>query len=163
MSGFWNDLKHGCRVLLKTPGFTLSAVIVLALGIGATTAIFSVVNGVLLRPLPYTDPDALVAVLHDTRDPVAPANYLDWKRQSTVFSTMGAAQYWSGNVSGDAPERVQGLQVTSDVLAMTGVRPLIGRLLRPEDDAPSGELPVVLSWGYWQRRFAGRRDVLDQQ
>jgi len=157
------DVRYAVRTLIRRPAFTVVAVIALALGIGATTAIFSVVNGVLLRPLPYTDPDALVAVLHDTRDPVAPANYLDWKRQNTVFSTMGAAQYWSGNVSGDAPERVQGLQVTSDVLAMTGVRPLIGRLLRPEDDAPSGELPVVLSWGYWQRRFAGRRDVLGQQ
>ena len=157
------DVRYSVRTLIRRPSFTVVAVLALALGIGATTAIFSVVNGVLLRPLPYRDPAALVAVLHGARDPVAPANYLDWNRQNTVFSSMGAAEYWSGIVSGDAPERVQGLRVTSDVLAMTGVRPLIGRLIRPEEDTPSGELPVVLSWGYWQRRFAGRRDVLGQR
>jgi predicted permease len=156
------DLRYSIRTLMRRPSFSVVATIALALGIGATTAIFSVVNGVLLRPLPYRDPDALVAILHATRDPVAPANYLDWKRQNTVFSTMGAAEYWSGNVSGDAPERVQGLRVTSDVLAMTGVRPLFGRLLRPEEDVASGERPMVLSWGYWQRRFAGSRDVIGQ-
>src|SRR6187431_1861792 len=152
------DLRYSARTLIRRPGFTIVAVTALALGIGATTAIFSVVNGVLLRPLPYADPDRLVVLLHDARNPVAPANYLDWKRQNTVFSSMGAAEYWVGNVSGDVPERVQGLRVSSDVLAMTGIRPLMGRLLRPEDDAPSGDQPVVLSWGYWQRCFAGRAD-----
>src|SRR5215203_2609159 len=157
------DLRYAAITLVRRPGFTIIAVTALALGIGATTAIFSVVNGVLLRPLPYANPDRLVVLLHGASDPVAPANYLDWKRQSTVFSTMGAAEVWVGNVSGDVPERAQGLRVTSDVLAMTGIRPLLGRVLRPEDDAPSGEQPVVLSWGYWQRRFAGRPDVLDQR
>ena len=157
------DLRYAARTLIRRPGFTIVAVTALALGIGATTAIFSVVNGVLLRPLPYADPDRIVVLLHDARNPVSPANYLDWKRQNTVFASVGAAEYWAGNVSGDAPERVQGLRVTSDVLAMTGIRPLMGRLMRPEDDAPSGEQPIVLSWGYWQRRFAGRPDVLDQR
>ena len=157
------DLRYAARTLIRRPGFTIVAVTALALGIGATTAIFSVVNGVLLRPLPYADPDRLVVLLHDARNPVSAANYLDWKRQSTVFSTMGAAEYWVGNVSGDVPERAQGLRVTSDVLAMTGVRPVLGRVFRPDDDAPSGEPPLVLSWGYWQRRFAGSRDVLDQR
>ena len=154
------DVRYAVRTLIRKPGFTIVAVVALALGIGATTAIFSVVNGVLLRPLPYREPNAMVAILHDTRNPVAPANYLDWKRQNTVFSAMGAAEYWGGIVSGDAPERVQGLRVTSDVLAMTGVRPVLGRLLRPEEDAPSSERPIVLSWGFWQRRFAGRSDAL---
>jgi predicted permease len=157
------DLRYAARTLIRRPGFAIVAVTALALGIGATTAIFSVVNAVLLRPLPYADPDRLVVLLHDARNPVAPANYLDWKRQNTVFASVGAAEHWAGNVSGDVPERVQGLRVTSDVLAMTGIRPLMGRLLRPEDDAPSGERPIVLSWGYWQRRFAGRPDVLDQR
>ena len=157
------DVRYAARTLVRRPGFTVVAVVALALGIGATTAIFSVVNGVLLRPLPYREPERLVAILHDARNPVAPANYLDWKRQNTVFSSVGAAQYWGGTTSGDAPERVQGLEVTSDVLAMTGIRPLIGRVFRAEDDEGSGERPVVLSWGYWQRRFAGRPDVLGQQ
>ena len=156
------DARYAVRALVRRPGFTVVAVTAIALGIGATTAIFSVVNSVLLRPLPYRDPNELVVILHDGRNPVAPANYLDWKRQSSVFSSVGAAQYWSGTVSGDVAERVQGLKVTSDALAMTGVRPLLGRLFRAEDDIASGERPVVLGWGYWQRRFAGNRDVLGQ-
>jgi putative ABC transport system permease protein len=157
------DVRYATRTLIRKPGFTVVAVLAIALGIGATTAIFSVVNGVLLRPLPYREPNALVAILHDSRNPVAPANYRDWKQQNRVFSSVGAAEYWSGIVSGDAPERVQGLRVTSDVLAMTGVRPVLGRLLRPDEDAPLSERPIVLSWGFWQRRFAGRRDALGQR
>ena len=154
------DVRYAIRTLIRRPGFTVVAVIALALGIGATSAIFSVVNGVLLRPLPYRDPDGLVVILHEGRNPVAPANYLDWKRQSSLFSSFGAAEYWSGTVTGDVPERVQGLKVTSDVLAMTGVRPLIGRSFRADDDATTGDLPIILSWGYWQRRFAGKPNIL---
>jgi putative ABC transport system permease protein len=157
------DARLAVRALVRRPGFTAVAMTAIALGIGATTAIFSVVNSVLLRPLPYRRPNELVVILHEGRGPVAPANYLDWKRQNTVFSSVGAAQYWSGTVSGDVAERVQGLKVTSDLLAMTGVRPLLGRLLRPEDDAGASGRPIVLAWGYWQRRFAGNRDVLGQQ
>ena len=157
------DARYAVRALVRRPGFTVVAVTAIALGIGATTAIFSVVNSVLLRPLPYRDPNELVVILHAGREPVAPANYLDWKRQNTVFSGMGAAQYWSGTVSGDVAERVQGLKVTSDLLTLTGVRPLVGRLFRPEDDVGAGDRPVVLAWGYWQRRFAGRPDVLGQR
>ena len=157
------DVRYAVRMLTTHRSFTVVAVAALALGIGATTAIFSVVNGVLLRPLPYADPDRLVALLHEWHDPVAPANYLDWKRQSTVFSSVGAAEYWAGNVMGEVPERVQGLRVTSDVLRMTGVRPILGRLLLPEEEAPSGERAAVLAWGYWRRRFAGRGDVLGER
>ena len=157
------DVRYAVRVLTTHPSFTIVAVAALALGIGATTAIFSVVNGVLLRPLPYADPDRLVVLLHDSHDPVAPANYLDWKRQSTVFSSVGAAEYWAGNVMGDLPERVQGLRVTSDILRMTGVRPILGRLLLQEEEAPSADRPAVLAWGYWQRRFGGRSDVIGER
>ena len=157
------DARYAVRALARRPGFTIVAITAIALGIGATTAIFSVVDSVLLRPLPYRAPNELVVVLHDGRNPVAPANYLDWKRQNTVFSSVGAAQYWSGTVSGDVAERIQGLKVTSDVLAMTGIRPILGRVFRPEDDVAEGERPVVLAWGYWQRRFAGSRDVLGRE
>src|SRR5262245_61818061 len=89
------DLRFGARSMLRTPGFTAVALIALALGIGANTAIFSVVNAVLLRPLAYHDPDRLVTVLHDGENPVAPANYLDWRDQSRSFETMAAADYWT--------------------------------------------------------------------
>ena len=157
------DVRYAVRVLTTHPSFTIVAVAALALGIGATTAIFSVVNGVLLRPLPYADPDRLVVLLHDGHDPVAPANYLDWKRQNTALSSVGAAEHWAGNVMGDVPERVQGLRVTSDILRMTGVRPVLGRLLLPEEEAPSAERAAVLAWAYWQRRFGGRSDVLGER
>jgi putative ABC transport system permease protein len=157
------DVRYAVRTLVRRPGFTIVAVTALALGIGATTAIFSVVNGVLLRALPYREPDRIVAVMHNEREPVSPLNYVDWKRQNTVFAMLAAAEYWVGNVSGDAPERVQGLHVTSEALAMTGVAPLLGRLIRPEEDAPTGEVPLVIGWGFWQRRFAGRADVIGQQ
>jgi putative ABC transport system permease protein len=157
------DVRYAVRTLIRRPGFTVVAVTALALGIGATTAIFSVVNGVLLRPLPYREPDRIVAVMHNEREPVAPLNYVDWKRQNTVFSSLAAMEYWVGNVSGDAPERVQGLRVTSEALAMTGVRPILGRLIRAEEDTPTDEVPLVLGWGFWQRRFAGRADAIGQQ
>ena len=157
------DARYAVRTLVRRPGFTVVAVLALALGIGATTAIFSVVNGVLLRPLPYHDPDRLVTVLQNGRNPVAPANYLDWKRQNTVFSGMGAAEYWAGNLAGDVPERVQGLRITSDILSIVGVRPIIGRAFGPEDDVATGEPPAVLSWSFWQARFGGRPDALGQR
>jgi putative ABC transport system permease protein len=157
------DVRYAVRTLVRRPGFTIVAVTALALGIGATTSIFSVVNGVLLRPLPYREPDRLVAVLHDGQDPVSPANYLDWKRENTVFSSMGAAEYWGGTLNGDIPERVQGLRITSDILTITGVRPIIGRPFGPADDSPTGDPPVLLSWAFWQARFAGRSAVVGER
>src|SRR5688572_6677820 len=95
-----NDLRYALRQLLKNPGFTAVAVLTLALGIGANTAIFSVVNAVLLRPLPYNDPGQLVTLLHDGRYPVAPADFLDWRAQSRCFEKMAAAEAWGGTLTG---------------------------------------------------------------
>src|SRR4051794_31559995 len=101
------DIRYGARSLLKTPAFTVAATLALALGIGATTAILSVVNGVLLRPLPYADSDRLVVILHNDRNPVAPANVIDWRQQTHSFTDIAAAEYWSANLTGaDQPEHV---------------------------------------------------------
>ncbi len=155
------DVRYGVRTLARTPGFTTAAVLALALGIGATTAIFSVVDAVLLRPLPYREPARLAVLLHRGRNPVAPANFLDWKRDASSFEAMGAADFWQANLTGvDTPERVQGLHVTANLLPMLGVPPLIGRLFAPDEDAPGREHTVVLGYRLWQRRFGGDPSVL---
>src|SRR5687767_6501 len=112
MQTFWQDLRYGARMLLKQPGFTLIAVITLALGIGATTAIFSVVNGVLLRPLDYQEPQQIVTLLNDGRGPVSPANFLDFRAGSQSFAEMAAAESWGGTLaSHDRPEVISGLRM----------------------------------------------------
>ena len=148
------DLRYGARALRRTPGFTAVAVITLALGIGANTAIFSVVNAVLLNPLSYKDPDRLVTILHQRDNPVAVANYLDWRDQSQSFETMAAAEYWSPNLTGsDPPEHLTGLKVTQNLLPMLGVDPALGRVFVAGEDLKGAEHEVVLSYGLWRRRF----------
>ena len=115
------DFAYGLRALRKNPGFAAVAVLTLALGIGANTAIFSVVDAVLLRPFPYQDAHRLVVILHHGDDPVAPANYLDWRRQNHVFERMGAADWWTPNLTGvDRPEQLHALRLSSES-AMTSV------------------------------------------
>ena len=158
---FFKDLRYGGRNLLRTPMFTLVAVITLALGIGANAAIFSVVNAVLLRPLAYKDPDRLVTLLHIFSNPVAVANYIDWRDQSRSFEAMGAAEYWSPNLTGtDPPEHLLGLRMTQNLLPMLGVEPLLGRVFLPGEDQTGAEHEVVLSHRLWQRRFNSDPNVL---
>ncbi len=127
MSGLIQDVRYALRQLRKNPGFTAVAALTLALGIGANTAIFSVVNAVLLRPLPYKDDGQLVVILNKGRDPVAPANFVDWRSQSQSFSRMGAAEYWTPNLTGtDNPEKLWALHVTPDIFPLLGVQPLVG-------------------------------------
>ncbi len=155
------DLRYGLRNMRRTPGFTTVAVIALALGIGANTAIFSVVNAVLLRPLPYKDPAALVTILHQGVDPVAPANYVDWRDQARSFDAMAAADYWSPNLTqADPPEHLWGLRLTQNLLPMLGVEPMLGRVFAPGEDQKGSEHEVVLSYKLWQRRFAADPHVL---
>src|SRR5690606_26680448 len=133
------DLRFALRQLAKTPGFTLVAVLTLAFGIGATSAIFSVVNSVLLQPLPFPDAGALVRV-HEMsprfgRFSVAPANFFDWRAQNTVFSNIGMYSAASGTFdTGGGPERVTGGAVTWDVFSVLGVEPALGRTFRAEED-----------------------------
>lgn len=155
------DVSFAARSLRKTPLFTAAAILALALGIGATTSMLSVVRSVLLRPLAYADADRLVVVLHDGRNPVSPANFEDWRAQTRSFSDMEAAEYWSPDLTGGPnPTQVSGLRVTTGMFPMLGVRPVLGRVFAAAEEEPAQEHVVVLSYGLWQRMFGGRHDVV---
>ena len=122
MNTFWQDLRYGARMMMKKPGFTAIAVITLAMGIGATTAIFSVVNGVLLRPLEYRDPQQIVTLLNNGRGPLSPANYLDLRAHSQSFEQMSAAEAWGGILArNDQPEEIGGLRMGEGLFELLGV------------------------------------------
>ncbi|HEV2418392.1 MAG TPA: ABC transporter permease, partial [Terriglobia bacterium] len=161
------DLRFGLRQLRRNPGFTAVAIITLALGIGATTAIFSVVNGVLLKPLPYPHPKQLVALwltapgmnIKDLNP--SPAIYFVFRDQNRAFQDLGLYMGVSRNVTGNGePERVEGLDVTYGFLPTLGVRPLLGRSFTRADDAPGSAATVMLTYGYWWRKFGGDRTVI---
>ena len=163
MQTFLQDLRFGLRMLRKRPGFTLIAVITLALGIGATTAIFSVVNGVLLRPLDYQNPQEIVTLLNQGRGPVSPANFLDLRAGSQSFAGMAAAEAWGGTLaSSDRPEQVSGLRMGDGLFELLGVQPLLGRTLRSEDFQPGKDHVLVLSHKLWQRAFGGDAGIIGQ-
>jgi predicted permease len=158
---FGQDVRYGLRLLRRSPGFAAVAILTLALGIGANTAILSVVDAVLLKPLDYADADRLVVLLHKGRNPVAPGNYLDWKARSRSFSSLGAAENWSANLtSGDVPEKLSAMRMTADILPMLGVRPRLGRAFVPDDDAAGRDHVVLLADGLWRRRFAADPGVV---
>jgi len=170
MSGFWNDLKHGCRVLLKARGFALSAIIVLALGIGANTAIFGIVNGVLLRPLPFAEPDRLVQLWHTPpqkqfpgvpRFALSAANYLDWQAQNTVFSSSAVYRFWRFRLTGNGePQMVRAARVEPTFFSLLGTRPLLGREIGASDDVSGGQHVAVLSYQLWNSQFGGDQQVV---
>src|SRR5262245_1865911 len=163
-----NDLRYAGRSLRRARGFTLAAVLTLALSIGATSAIFNVVNSVLLRPLPFVDAERLVFVresdhpdVADQAFPVSPGDFLDWREQNRVFAEIGAIETEGFNLAGDAPpERVLGAAISASVFPMLGVTPALGRAFAREDDRPAAPRVVMLSHGLWQRRFGGDPDVL---
>ena len=164
MSQLFNDIRYAFRLLLKSPGFTLIAVLTLALGIGANTAIFSVVNAVLLRPLPYKDPSRLVLVIEKSKYPtitVSYENYLDWRDQSHSFESMEAiyGQNMTLTEKGE-PERLVVRMVTSRFFPVLGVSPKIGRNFSADEDRAGGTPVAILSYGLWQRVFGGASDVL---
>ena len=158
------DLKYAIRTFAKTPGFVITAILVTALGIGATTAAFSVTNFVFLRPLPYADPDRLVTVWHRTPDyrlELSPPNFRDWKAATTSFDALGAYHGFDANVITAAePERLTGAAVTSDVLPLLGVRPVIGRLFTTDEEQRATGAFAILSYGLWQRAYGGDVGVL---
>ncbi|HEV2664062.1 MAG TPA: hypothetical protein VG324_04085, partial [Blastocatellia bacterium] len=128
MESFIQDLRLGSRMLMKNPGFTLIAALTLALGVGANTAIFSVVNGVLLRPLPYSEPEGIVTLLNNGQYPVSPANFLDFRSNSQSFAQMAAAEGWGGALTGgERPEAISGLRMGEGLFGILGEQPLLGR------------------------------------
>ena len=161
------DVRYAIRQLTTTPGFSAVAILTLALGIGATTAIFSVVNGVLLRPLPYPHPETLVRV-HEIVDKfgrfsVAPASFLDWRQQNTVFDHIAAFNSAGATLQTvDGPERVQGAVVSSDLFDLLDVTPVLGRTFRADEDTPGKDRVIILSQGLWERRFNRDPNVLGQ-
>jgi len=158
------DVRHGVRTMMRAPVFTAVTIAVLALGIGANTAIFSVVDAVLLRPLAYRDAGRLVTILMNGENPVSVANYIDWRDQSRSFAAMGAADYWSPNLTGiDSPEHIYGLKVTQNLFPMLGIDPMLGRLFVEGEDKEGADHEVILSYGLWQRRFSGDQNVLGKQ
>lgn len=166
LGDLWQDLRYAARMLIRNPGFTVIAVLALALGIGANSAIFSVVNTVLLRPLPFKNPDALMMIWEDAThlgfpdNTPSPANFIDWRDQNTVFDGMAAMAQGSFNLTGAGePERCDGRRVSANIFNLLGVEPILGRTFRPEEDKPGSHV-VLLSYGLWQRRFGGEAGVV---
>ena len=161
MQTLWQDLRYGARMLFKNPGFTLIAVLTLGLGVGANTAIFSVVNGVLLRPLSYHEPEQIVTLLNNGQFPVSPANFLDFRDKSQSFAQMAAAEAWGGALTGaDRPEAISGLRMGEGLFGLLGEQPLLGRTLQAEDYHPGKDHVLVLSHKLWQRAFGGDPNII---
>jgi putative ABC transport system permease protein len=167
LSSFWKDIRFGLRTLAKSPGTTLAALIALALGIGANSAIFSVVSGVLLNPLPYPQPDQLVVVMMKNpqagfpRFTVSVPDYEDFRRQSRSFQGLAAISAGRFNLTGgDRPEALQGAAVSADFFHTLRMEPVLGRGFRPEEERPGGERVAVLSDGLWRRRFGADPGII---
>jgi putative ABC transport system permease protein len=166
----FTDVRYGLRGLLKRPAFTAIALLTLALGIGVNTAIFSAVDSVLLRPMPFENPESLVAVwehspqLGIARNEMAPANFFDLRNQNQVFEGLGAFGEMSMNLTGEGePERLEGQVVTANVFDLLGVQPVLGRTFAPQEDQVGQDHVVVLSHALWQRRFNRDPNVINRR
>src|ERR1700722_20821748 len=162
MRSILSDFRFGFRTLFKSPGLTLVIVLSLAIGIGANTAIFSVVNALLLKPLPYPNPDRLAVLwlrspgLGIPQDWPSPGEFIDIQTQNRVFGEMAISQGNSMTLTGrDQPERVQVLRTSSPLFHMLGAKPLMGRLLLPDEDKPGKAAVAILSYGTWKGLFGG--------
>jgi putative ABC transport system permease protein len=166
VANLWHDLKHSLRSLFKSPGFTIAAIAALALGIGTNTAIFTVVNTVLLKPLTYPDADRIVQLFNafpDGKSPVAsPTNYNNWHDQTSVLQDVSAYDFGGPgfNLTGDHPEQVHGIHVSEAYFRLFGAPIQLGRTFTPQEDSPNGGKVVVLSYGLWQRRFGANPHIV---
>ena len=167
-----SDLRYALRVLFRTPSFTLAVVAVLALGIGANTAIFSIVNAVLLRPLPFEQPDALVRLFHEPpqnafpgihRFSVSPANFYDWKQTAQGFDSMAIYRFRQFTLTGGAnAEAILAGAVGADFFAVVRAQPQLGRVFTADEDTPARGHLVVLSDGFWKSHFGAASTGLPQ-
>jgi putative ABC transport system permease protein len=170
MRALWQDVRYGLRMLAKSPGFSALVILTLALGIGANTAIFSVVNAVLLRPLPFERSDRLVQIWHTPPQAsfpgiptfsVSPANFLDWRTRSQAFEGMSAYGFGQYTLTGTGhPEAVRMVAVTSGFFSILRAQPLLGRAFLAEEDSPGRDHEVVLSYNLWRSRFGADRDIV---
>jgi len=167
MQTFWQDLRYGGRMLLKKPGFTSIAVITLALGIGANTAIFSVVDALLLRPLPYRNSERLAIIwthspgANVAQDWPSPGQYSAMKSEDSVFEELAFARGDNVTLTGEStPERIGVLRTRSALFSLLGVQPAIGRVFSAEEDSPDRPPTAILSHSFWQRKFGGDPNVL---
>ena len=168
MTELWNDVKHALHLFIKSPGFTVAAVSALALGIGANTAIFTVVNAVLLKPLGYPDADRIVQImLTSPQGSGAGASipkFQEWQKQTAIFKDVAAYDFAGPgfNITGDRPELIHGIHVSEGYFRVFGAPVMLGRTFTQQEDSPNGGHVVVLSYGLWQRRFGGNQKVIGQ-
>src|SRR5205823_11552727 len=170
MESLRQDLRYALRALARSPAFTLAAIVAIALGVGANTAIFSDVNTVLLRELPYRDPERLVLLCEHNlssdqlRNPVSPANFLAWRDATRSFEAMAA---WVDTPAaltnaGADPMSVQVRQTAAEIFSILGVKPALGRTFTAAEDSPSGSRVAVISYAVWQERFGGRQTAIGE-
>ncbi|MEW6212173.1 MAG: ABC transporter permease, partial [Acidobacteriota bacterium] len=167
MQTLLQDLRYGARMLLKKPGFTSIAVISLALGISANTAIFSVVNALLIKSLPYHDPDRIALVWGNSpaegkdRSQVSATDVADWRAQNSVFEDVTTYGNWSATLTGEGEaERIQGMQVGDGYFSIMRGAPVLGRVFSPEEQIDGNDLVIILGYGLWQRRFSGDPNIV---
>ena len=175
LEAFWRDVRYGVRTLNRAPGFAVVAVLVMALGIGATTSLFTIVRSVLLKPLPFPDSGRLVNVYEHFREShdgtfnynwVSPADFRDWRAQTHGYQDMAAWRPWGANLSGEhaeLPEVVEAAAGTSNLFSVLGVQPALGRAFTTEEDRPESSTAVILSWSLYQRRFSGDPAIIGKQ
>ncbi len=167
---FWRDVRYGVRTLRRSPGFAIVAVLVMALGIGATASLFTIVHAVLLKPLPFENPDKLVMVYEHFRDlndgsiynVVSPGDYADWRNKTSGFEDMAAWRHWKFNLSsdhGDLPEVVEAAAGTWNLLPLLGVKPALGRWFMQQEDRVDGDTAMI-TWSLFQRRFGGDPSII---
>ena len=165
MDAFWKDVRFGVRMLLRSPGFMATAILTLALGIGANTALFSVVNGVLLNPLSFPRANELVTLYENKPNfkygSISYPNFLDWQRDNRTFQSIAAYRPDDFTVAGVGnPERVNGVMVSADFFSTLGVQPMLGRGFSADEDRLGGKPVVLISAGYWKRNYGSARDIV---
>src|SRR5437660_3709358 len=165
---FLQDLRYGLRMLAKSPGFTIVAILTFALGIGANTAIFSVVNGVLISPLAFRNADRIVSMFQDLPDfpegSISYPNFLDWQRDNRSFESMAAYRWANGTITGAGqPENVPAQRISATFFPILGVNPILGRNFNADDDRRGADPTVLISVGLWKRRFGSDPDVIGKR